>query len=203
MDSKNIFDYILKLENYNEELKINNIQLKNIVNDLNEELNNFKKVSIMINFNKQLKEKENTIIILENEIKNIKKKNNFTYKLQESNNHIIETDKHMIETDKHMIETDKHMIETDKQTEKITELFVKDTSSKKTKNKKQVITNVDETQLLENKKNKKQINCEIIKYKSNEYLLNNDSNEIFNIDDKKLFNSIGILTNGKVKFYKR
>jgi len=189
MDSKNIFDYILKLENYNEELKINNIQLKNIVNDLNEELNNFKKVSIMINFNKQLKEKENTIIILENEIKNIKKKNNFTYKLQESNNHIIETDKHMIETDK--------------QTEKITELFVKDTSSKKTKNKKQVITNVDETQLLENKKNKKQINCEIIKYKSNEYLLNNDSNEIFNIDDKKLFNSIGILTNGKVKFYKR
>ncbi len=237
MDSKNIFDYILKLEVDNKELLNNKINLMKTVDDLREELDNLKKVSIMINFNKQLKEKENIISTLENEIRNIKRKS------MEENKLIKPIEVKPIESEiKHVevvkpTEVEIKPVEVVKSTEveikhveevKPTEVEIKVTEiveenkvnkSKKEKVKKpveeeQVKKTVEEEQVKKpveeeqnekpvEKKKKKQKNCEIIKYKSNEYLLNNDTNEIFNVDDKKLTESIGMLKNGKVKFYKK
>ena len=80
MNSKIIFDYILYLENENNDFKNKNDQLIASLNDLNEELNSLKKVSLMLNFNKQLKEKDTIITNLENEIRNIK--NNLDKKIE-------------------------------------------------------------------------------------------------------------------------
>jgi hypothetical protein len=149
MNSKIIFDYILYLENENNDFKNKNDQLIASLNDLNEELNSLKKVSLMLNFNKQLKEKNTIITNLENEIRNIK--NNLDKKIEIKSEVDIKTN---------------------------------------------IVVNED-------KKKKKPKNCEIIKYKLTEYLLNNDTNEIFELNDKKLLESIGILKNGKVKFYNK
>ena len=150
MNSKIIFDYISYLENENNDFKNKNDNLIANLNDLNDELNSLKKVSLILNFNKQLKEKDTIITNLENEIRNIK---NDLYK---------------------KIET-------------------KSEADIKTKSE----------PVNEDKKKKKPKNCEIIKYKLTEYLLNNETNEIFELNDKKLLESIGILKNGKVKFYNK
>jgi hypothetical protein len=215
MNSKIIFDYILKLENENNDFKNKNEQLNITLNDLNDELNSLKKVSLMLNFNKQLKEKENTIANLENEIRNIKSK-----KVETKSVPILETKlksisdlctptipKHIVETKpESIVETKpKHIVETKP------ESIVENNSDIGTPNITESIVEtrpepVLETELNEEngkKKKKKPKNCEIIKYKSTEYLLNNDTNEIFELTDKKLSESLGILKNGKVKFYKK
>jgi len=165
MNSKIIFDYILYLENENNDFKNKNDQLIASLNDLNEELNSLKKVSLMLNFNKQLKEKDTIITNLENEIRNIK--NNLDKKIEMKSEVDIKT---------------------------------KSEVDIKTKSEADIKTNIV---VNEDKKKKKPKNCEIIKYKLTEYLLNNDTNEIFELNDKKLLESIGILKNGKVKFYNK
>ena len=255
MNSKNIFDYISHLENENIELKNNNFKLTNQVNDIIEELNNLKKVSIMLNFNKQLKEKENTILSLENQLRNIRKKNN-----NKTDNDIITQteiiEKH-VETEKpnkkskklaekpvestekpvEVVELAEKPVEVVESTEKpvvvestekpveVVEVTEKPVEQVEVTEKPVEQVEVTEEQVevteeqvtekpiekpkeeavdsTEKKKKKKPKNCEIIKYKTNEYLLNNDTNEIFNIDDRKLSESIGMLKNGKVKFYKK
>jgi hypothetical protein len=158
MNSKIIFDYISYLENENNDFKNKNDNLIANLNDLNDELNSLKKVSLILNFNKQLKEKDTIITNLENEIRNIK---NDLYK---------------------KIET-------------------KSEADIKTKSEADIKTKSEAAN--EDKKKKKPKNCEIIKYKLTEYLLNNETNEIFELNDKKLLESIGILKNGKVKFYNK
>jgi len=165
MNSKIIFDYILYLENENNDFKNKNDQLIASLNDLNEELNSLKKVSLMLNFNKQLKEKDTIITNLENEIRNIK--NNLDKKIEMKSEVDIKT---------------------------------KSEVDIKTKSEADIKTNIV---VNEDKKKKKPKNCEIIKYKLTEYLLNNETNEIFELNDKKLLESIGILKNGKVKFYNK
>jgi len=150
MNSKIIFDYISYLENENNDFKNKNDNLIASLNDLNDELNSLKKVSLMLNFNKQLKEKDTIITNLENEIRNIK--NNLNKKIE-----------------------------------------IKSEADIKTKSE----------AVNEDKKKKKPKNCEIIKYKLTEYLLNNETNEIFELNDTKLLESIGKLKNGKVKFYNK
>jgi hypothetical protein len=158
MNSKIIFDYISYLENENNDFKNKNDNLIASLNDLNDELNSLKKVSLMLNFNKQLKEKDTIITNLENEIRNIK--NNLNKKIE-----------------------------------------IKSEADIKTKSEADIKTKSEPVN--EDKKKKKPKNCEIIKYKLTEYLLNNETNEIFELNDKKLLESIGILKNGKVKFYNK
>jgi hypothetical protein len=166
MNSKIIFDYISYLENENNDFKNKNDNLIANLNDLNDELNSLKKVSLMLNFNKQLKEKDTIITNLENEIRNIK--NNLNKKIEIKS-------------------------EADIKTKSEADIKTKSEADIKTKSE----------PVNEDKKKKKPKNCEIIKYKLTEYLLNNETNEIFELNDKKLLESIGILKNGKVKFYNK
>ena len=205
MDSKIIFGYILNLENENIDLKNKNEQLIITLNDLNDEYNSLKKVSLMLKFNKQLKEKDNTITQLENQIRNIKSKKVepiaeikvepiAEIKVEPIAEIKVEP---MVETKvEPMVETKvESMVET--KVEPMVEI----------KNDTDIENNLDvKIELTEEngkKKKKKPKNCEIIKYKTTEYLLNNDTNEIFELHDKKLSESLGILKNGKVKFYKK
>ena len=153
MNSNNIYQYILNLEIENTKLKNDNNILKNKNDELINELTDFKKVSIMVNFNKQLKEKENQVNFLENQVRNLKNK---IYLENDKSTNLENTD----------INLDKSI---NSKTDKI------------------------------NKK-KKVKEYQIIKYKNKDYLLNLESNEIFESDDIKLHNKIGILSKGKIKF---
>jgi hypothetical protein len=197
MNSKIIFDYILYLENENNDFKNKNDQLIASLNDLNEELNSLKKVSLMLNFNKQLKEKNTIITNLENEIRNIK--NNLDKKIEIKSEADIEIKS---EADIEIkSEADIEIkSEVDIKTKSEADIKTKSEVDIKTKSEADIKTNIV---VNEDKKKKKPKNCEIIKYKLTEYLLNNDTNEIFELNDKKLLESIGILKNGKVKFYNK
>jgi len=205
MNSKIIFDYILYLENENNDFKNKNDQLIASLNDLNEELNSLKKVSLMLNFNKQLKEKNTIITNLENEIRNIK--NNLDKKIEMKSEVDIKTKSEVdieikSEADIEIkSEADiKTKSEVDIKTKSEADIKTKSEVDIKTKSEADIKTNIV---VNEDKKKKKPKNCEIIKYKLTEYLLNNDTNEIFELNDKKLLESIGILKNGKVKFYNK
>ena len=288
MDSKQIFDYIYMLEITNKELYDNNIKLTTRNNELIEELADFKKVSIMVNINKQLKEKENQINLLENEIRNLKNKinnidvvNKTTYSNQknisikntdvilesnsnnvdiglnvnnktkinhdtnksielhdrvpetaclvaevpstkvEANNSILNvpsTKVEPIETIVDVSSTKVEPIETivDVPSTKVEPIeTVVDVPSTKVEitgfiDNTDPITSIQLDEIMDNqeqvlkpkKKKSKVKECQIIKYKNTEYLLNVETNEIYELTDKKLNNQIGILSKGKVKFNK-
>lgn len=212
MDSKLIFDYIYMLETTNKELIDNNTKLTSRNNELLEELADFKKVSIMVNINKQLKEKENHINLLENEIRNLKNKLNNSNNilvvnktinnkepilLNNLNDVILETNA-IINNNSNNIsniildsEIDINQLDTVK-TSLIDEPFVES-----------IIKEPELVELETKKKKKSKIKeCQVIKYKNIEYLLNVETNEIYELDDKKLNNQIGILSKGKIKFNK-
>jgi hypothetical protein len=182
MNSKIIFDYISYLENENNDFKNKNDNLIASLNDLNDELNSLKKVSLMLNFNKQLKEKDTIITNLENEIRNIK--NNLNKKIEIKSEADIKTKS-----------------EADIKTKSEADIKTKSEADIKTKSEADIKTKSEAVN--EDKKKKKPKNCEIIKYKLTEYLLNNETNEIFELNDTKLLESIGKLKNGKVKFYNK
>ena len=175
MNSNNINNYILDLENENSNLKKNNDELnyknneyrkeleilkknndelnyKN--NEYKEELENLIKVSIITNLNKQLKEKQDLITILDNEIRllKIKLKNNVVPDSAIIHNPNVVPDSNVVPN-----------------------------PTKKSKTKRE---------------------CQIIKYKNKEYLLDIKTNLVFDIDDKKLSNNVGSLINGKIKLNK-
>jgi hypothetical protein len=181
MDSNNIYQYILNLEIENTKLKNDYNILKNNNNELINELADFKKVSIMVNINKQLKEKENQVTFLQNQVRNLKSK--------------INTETPVIEIP--VIETpvlEIPVIETPVIETSVMEIPVIETPVMEIP--------VIETPVIETKKisKKKVKEYQIIKYKNKDYLLNLESNEIFESDDIKLHNKIGILSKGKIKF---
>jgi len=183
MNSNNINNYILDLENENNNLKKNNDELnyknneykeeleilKKINDELNyknneykEELENLIKVSIITNLNKQLKEKQDFITILDNEIRllKIKLKNNIV----PDHNHVTNLDTNVVPDSNVVPDPD-------------------------------IVPNPT-------KKSKTKRECQIIKYKNKEYLLDIKTNLVFDIDDKKLSNNVGSLINGKIKLNK-
>jgi hypothetical protein len=203
MNSTFIYNYVLNLENKNNELITeNNILIKKI-DDFNDELNNFKKVSIMVNFNKQLKDKDNTIMFLENELKNIKLKQKEVDSYNKTNNKndlINDTSKNNLinDTSKNDLINDTSKNDLINDTSKND--LINDTSKNNLINK----VNIEEKQNVELKdiKIKKKKNRELIKYKNKEYFLNTETNEIYDISDKKLKNILGYLINGKIRFNK-
>ena len=185
MNSNKINDYILNLENENCNLKKNNdelnyknneyreelVNLKKNYDELNyknneykEELDNLIKVSIITNLNKQLKEKQDLIIIFDNEIKLLKNKlkNNVINEPIIVSNVINEP------------------------------IIVSNVIN-------EPIIDIDTNKKIKSKHKKE---CNIIKYKNKEYLLDIKTNFIFNIEDTKLSNNIGNLINGKIKLNK-
>ena len=76
LNIKTITEYLLNLEtNYKEQLEINE-KLEQKVKNLSDELENLQKFSIINKFNKQLIEKDSKILLLENQINNLKEKDN-------------------------------------------------------------------------------------------------------------------------------
>ena len=176
MNSNNINNYILDLENENNNLKKNNDELNYKNNEYKEELENLIKVSIITNLNKQLKEKQDLIIILNNEIRllKIKLKNNIV----PDHNNVTNLDTNMV--------PDNHL----------------DTNIVPDHNLDTTIIPDPNTVLNHTKKSKTKRECQIIKYKNKEYLLDIKTNLVFDIDDKKLSNNVGSLINGKIKLNK-
>jgi len=86
MNLESIIEFLTNLEKENIELKKKILELETTNNKMNVDLGNMSKVSMISNMDKQLKEKTNTIQLLESQLEKInrelKEKNMYIYNLE-------------------------------------------------------------------------------------------------------------------------
>ena len=185
MNSKSIYEYILNIENDNNKLKDHNRGLFDKYKKVTQDIEDLSKVSIIGNFNKQIKEKNILIDKLEKDIRKNK-------------NSKDDVDKEEFNKEKEAFEKDRDVFNKEKEAfNKEKEAFEKERDAFE---KERDTINKDEVN-KEQKQEKIKKEYKVIKYKNNKYLLD-DNNNIFNNDDKELLNIIGTFINNKIKLNK-
>jgi hypothetical protein len=172
MNTQNIISYIQNLDNENIELKKKIENNETINNELQESLNNFTKVSIINNLNKQLQDKNNQIIMLE---KQISKLNIHNEELKRKNDELIQKNETISSINDNLSSPTKE-------------------SSSPTK---ELINDNSQNKNVSNKKKSKK-KYQQVKYKKNVYLLDDETNELYDIIDDKPNKIIGNYINNKI-----
>ena len=186
---EDIINYIQNLNNENSYLKTQLKNNENINSELQESINNFTKVSIINNLNKQLKDKINQITLLEKQIN----------KLNNINEELINENKKLINNNKLTIILNKEPNEEILNKEPNEELSKITNTHKKNKDKKIIKETLDDTSNQQIKKKSKK-KFQELQYKKIKYLLDTSSNEIYDIINDKPNKIIGTFINKKILF---
>lgn len=154
MDLETIYKYYKSIEDENKSQlqKINELTIK--LKELQTDINDLSKVSMISSMDKQLKDKLNNIEILEKQVDRLNKSNKELNNINQELNHINQELNHK---------------------------------------------NLQLEEQLNKKKNKKKY--DMITFKDNDYLVDNDNN-VYDIIDDKPNNLVGIMKNNKIKFNK-
>lgn len=218
-NKSNQYDQLL--QKYNTEIEHKNKEIEN----KNLEMKNYSKVSFIVSMNKELDEKKNYIRILESQLEHYKSSVTDANQNKSKSKETIEV--HVLDTIQSNNITDQPSDDTNskkskKKTNKVEENMEEpeEVSDKKLKKKKPLVEEppqpIVEVSEKKSKKKKELVDLqveefdvnnfedingyELMAYKKKYYLRDLETNEVYDIENGKPNNIIGIITNGKIRF---